>query len=75
MNRTRNSTQVFSVFHQIESAAAEAMIEKHRLYKIQAHEIPESAAVNEHGEPALFAFVCPAELVREFEDTIINLRA
>jgi len=71
----KQRTEIFSIFGQIEAAAAEAMIAKHGLHKIDARDIPPSASTNEAGQAAQFAVVMPREHLAEFEQTIANLRA
>ncbi len=71
----RKGTEVFSIFGQIEAAAADHLIGKYGLYRIEFAEIPESARYNDAGKPARFAFVCPREHVREFNETCAVLRS
>lgn len=71
----RDTTEIFSVFGQIESVAAEIMIEKGEATRIDAAEIPESAAFNNLGHPARFAVMMPRSRVRRFETLIAELRS
>lgn len=75
MTGNRFETQIFSIFGQCEAVAADMMIERHKLTRIEAHEIPETAAVNEFGQRARFAVVMPAKHLREFEKLCAELRA
>ena len=71
----RQQTEVFSIFGQIEQVAAESMIQRHGLYRIEPADIPETARVNDEGQVAKFAVIMPRRLVWEFNDTIARLRA
>ena len=69
------SAQTFSIFGQIEAAAAEVMIADGDITKIEAHMIPASVRTNEHGQHALFAVIVPADRLARFEKLIADLRA
>lgn len=71
----RQQSEVFSIFGQIEEVAADVMIKKHALYRIEPADIPETARVNDAGQVAKFAVIVPRRLVWEFNDTIARLRA
>jgi hypothetical protein len=71
----RRKTEIFSIFGQIEAVVAEGMIEQYGLHRIDAKDIPETAAFNEAGQTARFAVVIPAERRTEFERRITELRA
>ena len=77
MPRCRNNIKMFSVFGQIESAAAKVMLERHpetcRL--IEPADIPATVSVNDAGQRVLFAILMPRGLVREFNSLIAELRA
>jgi hypothetical protein len=67
--------QTFSIFGQIEAAAAEHMIEQGQITRIPRERIPASAAVNEAGMAALFAVLVPADKIDRFNRLIADLRA
>lgn len=71
----RKGTEIFSVFGQIEAAAADILIRKYGLYRIEFSSIPETARYNDVGVPARFAFVCPQERVGEFNQLCEGLRS
>lgn len=71
----KRKTEIFSIFGQIESVVAENMIEEYGLFRIEAKDIPLTAAFNDAGTPALFAVVIPAEKLAEFERRVRDLRA
>lgn len=73
--RISKTAEVFSIFGQCEAVAAEIMIKEHGLYKIPAHEIPESVATNNAGVAAQFAVVVPARLVPKFNRLCAEMRA
>ncbi len=71
----RNATEIFSIFGQIEEVAAQVMIDKGQATKIDAKDIPPTAAFNDQGQSAKFAVVVPGDNVRAFNELIANLRA
>lgn len=71
----RKGTEVFSVFGQIEAAAADSMIRRYGLYRIEFADIPETARYNDAEVPARFAFICPRERVAEFNRLCRDLRS
>lgn len=71
----RKATQIFSVFGQIDAAVAEAMIAEGKLTRIEAADIPPTAATNDAGRPARFAVVVPAARLAEFNRRIAALYA
>lgn len=73
--KRKDTIEIFSVFGQIESVAAEIMIEKGEAKKIDAREIPLSAAFNDHGATAKFAVMMSKNLVPRFNKLIADLRA
>lgn len=75
MPRKQQRTEIYSIFGQIEAAAAQHMIEKGLITYIPPDQIPPTAAVNEAGAVAQFAVVVPATQVARFNELIANLRA
>lgn len=73
--KRRDTTEIFSVFGQIECVAADVMIEKGEARKIEFAEIPESARYNKLGQLARFAVMMPKSSVPRFERLISELRA
>ena len=71
----KRKTEIFSIFGQIEAVVAEMMIAQYGLYRIDAKDIPETAAINDEGRVAQFAVVIPSERRAEFERRIRELRA
>ncbi len=70
----RNATEIFSIFGQIESVAAQVMIDRGEATKIDAEQIPESALFNKLGDRAKFAVMMPGARVQAFEQLIRELR-
>ena len=60
-------TQVFSIFGQIETVVAEAMIKEGKCNRIPADAIPPTAAFNNNGQSATLALVIPARYLAEYE--------
>lgn len=71
----KKQTQVFSIFGQIETVVAEAMINEKLVTKIDARDIPATVLYNEKGERAKFAIVIPSNLVNNFNDRVRDLYA
>ena len=71
----KKQTEIWSIFGQIETVVAEAMIEEGVVSKIRAEDIPPTAAFNETGERAKFAIVIQAPLIAEFNRRVAYLRA
>lgn len=71
----KKQSQIYSIFGQIEEAAASSMIAEGKGNKIEADMIPPTARYNERGERAKFAIVLHSAHVAEFENRIANLRA
>lgn len=71
----KNSTEIFSIYGQIEAAAADALIAKYKLHRIEARRVPPTQQRNAQGDAVRFAVVMPREHIAEFEETIANLRA
>jgi len=71
----KNSTEIFSIYGQIEEAAANYMVKRHQLTKIPPKLCPPEIQVSPFGLELKFALVIPSKLLGEFEETIRNLRA
>lgn len=71
----KRTGEIYSIFGQIEAAAAEFLIKKGELIRIPADRIPPSAALNVQGQCALFAVIVPACKLARFEQLIADLRA
>jgi hypothetical protein len=71
----KQQTKIYSIFGQIECAAAGALIEAGEATKIEPWDIPESARFNDAGRPALFAVVVPRRNVAKFDKLIADMRA
>jgi hypothetical protein len=71
----RSTTVIYSIFGQIESVAAQVLVDDGTATKIEARMIPDSALYNDHGDVALFAIVLPRNAVERFENLIRDLRA
>jgi hypothetical protein len=67
--------EIFSIFGQIEAAAAQFLLDAGEITRIEAKDIPPSEAINERGQPAIFAVIVPANKVQRFNELIANLRA
>lgn len=70
----RDTTEIFSIFGQLEKVAAEIMIERGEAKKIDAADIPASVAVNDAGTRAYFAVSMPKARVKAFDKLIRELR-
>lgn len=75
MSKSHRGTETFSVFGQIEAAAAESMLRDGVGVRIDARYIPDTARQNQFGDPALFAIMLPRDKVFDFEERIARLRA
>jgi hypothetical protein len=72
MNR---STEVYSIYGQIESVIADTMVKEGKATKIEQDMIPPSQLFDEDGRKAKFAIVIPRTNLSEFERRVRNLRA
>jgi hypothetical protein len=70
----KRQTEIFSIFGEIETVVAEAMIKEGGCFRIEAWDIPLTARYNSKGVIAKFAIVIPAALVQAFENRIVELR-
>jgi hypothetical protein len=68
-------TEIFSIFGQCEAAAAQSMIDKGELTKIEYADIPDTARTNDAGQRAYFAVVVPASKLRAFNLLCEAMRA
>lgn len=75
MTKRKNTMEIYSVFGQIESVAANIMIERGEATRIDADEIPESAMLNKIGQRAQFAVMMPKSSVLRFNKLIADLYA
>ena len=66
---------VFSIFGQIESVIAEAMVAEGKVNRIPPEAIPPTAAFNDRGDRARLAIVLPAKHAAEFERRVAALYA
>lgn len=73
--KSSRETRIFSIFGQIEGVVAQAMAKEGKGRIIPQREIPDTARFNEHGQMALFAYLCPGPHMDEFEDRIFDLRS
>lgn len=71
----KRSAEIMSIFGQIESVIAQAMVDEKKLTMIPRQQIPPSVAFNDRGMPALFAVVVPVKHLAEFNSRISQLRA
>lgn len=71
----RKTTQIYSIFGQIEEAAANYMIEKGEATKIESKDIPGVELLDKQGRTAKFAVIVPGDKIDRFEEVIANLRA
>jgi hypothetical protein len=70
MNR---STEVYSIFSQIDGVVATMMVEEGKATKIEQDMIPPTALYNEQGQKAQFAIVIPRLHLREYERRVRDL--
>ena len=68
-------TDIFSIFGQIDSVIAEAMVKEGKANKIEQKFIPPTALFDDNGKKAEFAIVLPSEYVPEFYRRVWELRA
>ena len=71
----KKQTQIYSIFGQIESVVAQAMIDEKVVTKIESGDIPPTARYDDEGRVAHFAIVIPSSLVPAFERRVRDLRA
>lgn len=72
---SKQSAKFFSIFGQIETVAANIMIERGKAHLIEQSMIPETALYNKDGQKARFAVRINPGDVGEFEKLIADLRA
>jgi hypothetical protein len=72
---SRKSSQIYSIFHECEAAAAEHLIKEGVANRIEANMIPPMERFNHLGQKALFAVVVPAAQIARFEKLCADLRA
>lgn len=71
----KNSFGIYTIFGEIEHLAAEIIIKKYDLMKIEVKDFPPTVAlVNEDECIAKYAFVLPYEYFNEYESMISKLR-
>ena len=68
-------TDIFSIFSQIDSVVAEAMVAEGKANKIEQNFIPPTVLFDEHGRKAMFAIVLPREHLAEYERRVLDLSA
>lgn len=66
---------IFSIFGQIEAAAADHFIEHHNAYRIPVDKIPDDALRNDAGVVARFAVLIPGVHVAAFNKMCEDLRS
>lgn len=71
----KKQTEIYSIFGQIESVVAQAMVDEGVVNKIRQEDIPPTALFNEKGEKAYFAIVMPTPYLAEFNRRVAELRA
>jgi hypothetical protein len=81
MSEKEKGFDVYSIFGQIEEAAAETLLSKYptRVRRIPLEQFPDESDVpeihtNERGERAKFAVLVPSALQKEFDSIIDGLR-
>lgn len=71
----REKLEIYSVFGQIDAAAAESMIAEGKIVKIPFEDIPTSAAYDDQGRRAFFAIRVPPEHQAELTKRTLDLYA
>jgi hypothetical protein len=71
----KRTTQIYSIFSQIDKVVAEAMAAEGKVRRIEANMIPPTALYDEHGRQAYFAIVMSDEYSLEYNERVANLRA
>lgn len=79
-SRQKPSSKTFSIFGQIEEAAASSMLEQGMGRKIETCEFPDPVMcpdvwTNERGQPAKFAIILTKHEEQEFNRRVASLRA
>lgn len=75
MTRGAKQTEIWSIYGQIESVVAQAMVDEGKFNKIEFEMMPPEQQFNEAGDRALFAVTVPAYRVQEYERRVAALRA
>ena len=71
----KKSTNIISVFGQIEGVVADAMVQEHGIFRIEPKDIPPSVRWDGQGQLAHCALVLTPEREREFDQRVAALRA
>lgn len=72
----KRTTQIYSIFGQIDGVVAEAMASEGKVRRIERDMIPPTARFDEAtGREALFAIVMSDEYLMEYNDRVNKLRA
>lgn len=71
----RNKTEIFSIFGQCEAVVAEMMVKEGKLTRIEAADIPPSAAFNKLDQRARFAVVVQPRYLAEFNRRCAEMRS
>ena len=71
----RKTSEIYSIFGQIDGVIAEAMVAEGKATKIEQKMIPPTALYDDRGRLAMFAIVLPTKYLGEYEDRVRNLAA
>lgn len=71
----RGKTDIYSIFGQIESVIADAMVAEKKANRIEQEMIPPTALFDDNGRKAMFAIVLPRAHLAEFERRVRDLRS
>lgn len=74
-NQMMKTTNICSIFGQIESVVADQMVAEGHVHRISVEDIPPTARYNDAGEIAHCALVFTPEMERLFDQRVRNLRA
>lgn len=69
------STEIYSIFGQIDSVIAQAMVDEGKANKIEQAMIPPTALFDDKGNKAFFAIVLPTEHLAEYHRRVKDLYA
>lgn len=71
----RRKSNIYSIFGQIETVVAQAMVDEKKLYRIEFDDIPATERFNADGVRASFAVVMPSEHEPEYNRRVRELYA
>ena len=70
----KRTTEIYSIFGQIDSVIAAAMAAEGKVRRIEKDMIPPTARFNDAGQEAFFAIIMPNDYMGEYMDRVTALR-